>query len=146
MQHSYFFEADVLEEPERALVPKLDPYMLWDSSQLCSHNVCETLQVLLPSRNPFLVQLAQFKEAEQSFDRRSGVGVRRRVHDRDLHLVEVVPDLLAGVVGSIIDEDNGILLPARFLQVQLPDQSPHKQHKSVLISVRMTEGEVNMAV
>lgn len=73
IHRSDFFKTDVLEKPEQAVVPELDSGMQGDSPQLCGNNVCQTLQVLLPSRDPFQVQLAQFEEAEQGFNWGSGI-------------------------------------------------------------------------
>ena len=79
-------------------MPQPDTSVLRDSRQLCSNNVRQALEVLLASGNAFLVQFSQLEETEQSFNGRRRVRVRARVYERDLHLEQVIPDLVAGMV------------------------------------------------
>ena len=127
-------------------MPQLDSSMLWDSHQFCSNNVRQALEVLLASRNAFLVQFSYFEEAEQSFNGSRRVRVWPRVNDWDLHSVQVIPDLVASMIRSIIYENHRALLPASHLLVKMLDQPLHKQHKSILVSIRMTESKVNSSL
>ena len=61
---------------------------------------------------------------EQRLDGRGGVGVRRRIHDWQLHLHHVIAYLLSGMVRSVIHEEQRVLLPARRVLVQLHHQVP----------------------
>ena len=47
------------------------------------------------------------------------------------------------MVGSIIKQDDGILLPAGRFQIQFGHKVPHEQHERVLVSVGMAEAKVD---
>ena len=68
------------------------------------------------------------------------------VHVRHLHLVEITPDLLPSVYSRVVHDYEGVLLPAKRLEVELVDQVPHEQHEDVLIRGDVTERKVHPSV
>ena len=102
--------------------------------------------LLLPGGLPSIVELSQLQVAEDHLDGRGSVAVRARVHDGHLHLPEVALDLLARVVGGIIEENKRVLLPARRLFVELPSQVAHEEHEGVLLGGGVAQREVDSAV
>ena len=82
---------------------------------------------------------------EQRLDGRAAVAVRSGVHHWDLHLPEVLADLLAGMIRRVVDQDDRVIFPARRLNIQLLDQVAHEDHEGVLVGGGMAEREVDPA-
>ena len=101
--------------------------------------------LLLAGGLPLAVQLAELQVGEQPLDGRAAVAVRRGVHHWDLHLPEVLADLLAGVIRRVVDEDDRVIFPAGRLDIQLFDQVAHEDHEGVLVGGGVAEREVDPA-
>ena len=63
-----------------------------------------------------------------------------------LHFVQVLPDLAAGVVTRAVEEDVGVLFPAGPFIIQFGYQVLQERKHYVLVRIRLREGEVRLAI
>ena len=92
------------------------------------------------------VELAELQAAEEELDRRCGIAIRRRPDHLQLHLVQVLPDVAAGMVAGAIEQDDCVCPPAWSLLVQGLYQVPQEDEHHVLVGVHLREREVRPAL
>ena len=92
-----------------------------------------------------LIQLAELEAAEERFDGRGGVAVRPGEDHLEAQLADNLQGNGAGMIGCVVPQKHGVLLPARRFLIKSQHQLLQEQSNDVAVGRRMPEAEPHVA-
>ena len=87
------------------------------------------------------VDILGLERGEQQLHGSSIVGVGTCEADGHLQLLQHVESLLAGVVGGVVQEQNGVVAPVGILAVQLPDEVGEEDGHHLVVGVGLDDAQ-----